>query len=109
MSEIDQQSLRKQEKRPYRVDVRFSPEEYGHLRAQCRIANLGPAKMLRRLAAGAQLRPSTRLPEDVHRAIKSFGGNLNQLAHQANLGRVDKRDVEDVRKQVGELLRAIQG
>ena len=108
MSEADPTLSPKTGKRPYRVHVRFSRDEYGHLREQCRIVNLGPAGLLRALAAGFRLQPIPRLPEDVQRALKSFGGNLNQLAHQANMGRVDSREVEALRSEVAGLLRAIQ-
>jgi hypothetical protein len=94
-------------KRPHRVNVRFSNEEYGHLWEQCRIVRQSPAGLLRSLAAGARLRPVTRFPDDVQRAIKSLGGNLNQLAHQANMGRVDKSEVESLREGIARLLVAI--
>ena len=107
MSEADPTLFPKRGKRPYRVHVRFSREEYGHLREQCRIVNRGPAGLLRALAAGLRLQPIPRLPEDVQRALKSLGGNLNQLAHQANMGRVDRREVEALREGIGQLLRMI--
>ena len=94
-------------RRPYRVNVRFSNEEYGHLWEQCRIVRRSPAGFLRSLAAGAKLRPVPRFPDDVQRAIKSLGGNLNQLAHQANMGRVEKNEVEALRETIGWLLLAI--
>lgn len=95
--------------RPHRVHVRFSTEEYGHLRQQCLIANRGPADFLRCAAKGIQLKAVPRFPEDVQRALKSFGGNLNQLAHQANLGSVDKAEVEALRAEVSRLLSALRG
>jgi hypothetical protein len=109
MHKIASQSPKKLEKRPYRVNVRFSPEEYDHLRLQCSIANLRPAGFLRGLAAGTRIRPVSRLPDDVYRALKSLGGNLNQLAHQANIGRVDSKEVEALRSEVADLVLAIQG
>ncbi len=109
MSEQESISIGKIRRRPHRVNVRFSKEEYGHLREQARIANQRPATLMRGLAMGAQLRAVPRLPEDVQRAMKSFGGNLNQLAHQANLGRVEKKEVDALRTDVAALLQAIQG
>lgn len=95
--------------RPHRVNVRFSAEEYGHLWQQCRIVNRGPANFLRCAAMGIKLAPVPRFPEEVQRALKSLGGNLNQLAHQANLGRVDKSEVEALRAEVSRLLSAVLG
>ena len=109
MSEPESVPVAKVRRRPHRVNVRFSKEEYGHLREQARIANQRPATLMRGLAMGAQLRAVPRLPEDVQRAMKSFGGNLNQLAHQANLGRVDKKELDALRTDVIALLSAIQG
>ncbi|MEJ2367534.1 MAG: plasmid mobilization relaxosome protein MobC [Acidobacteriota bacterium] len=107
---IDSEDLlaEKMRRRPRRVHVRFTLEEYGHLREQARITNQRPATLMRGLVLGLQLRPVPRLPEDVQRAVKSFGRNLNQLAHQANMGRVDQREVEALRKEITHLLRIIQ-
>ncbi len=95
--------------RPHRVHVRFSAEEYGRLREHARFLNRRPATVMRGLALGMHFKPVARLPEDVFRAIKSFGGNLNQLAHQANLGRVDQKLAEALRGEVSRLLTAIHG
>jgi len=108
MTDAAQPSSPRMGKRPYRVNVRFTSEEYGHLWEQCRIVRERPAGFLRKLAAGVRLRPLARFPEDVQRALKSLGGNLNQLAHQANVGRVDKKEVELLRTDVNELLQAIR-
>ena len=108
MTDAAQPSPPRTGKRPYRVNVRFTSEEYGHLWEQCRIAREKPARFLRSLAGGVRLRPVARFPEDVQRALKSLGGNLNQLTHQANMGRVDKKEVELLRAAVNELLQAIR-
>ena len=107
MSDMDSTHTLKTGKRPHRVNVRFSNEEYGHLWEQCRIVHQSPAGFLRSLAAGVRLRPVPRFPDDVQRAIKSLGGNLNQLAHQANMGRVEKNEVEALRETIARLLLAI--
>lgn len=109
MTDQERSAAERNRRRPCRVNVRFTREEYGHLREQARITNQPPATMMRGLALGAQLRAVPRLPEDVQRALKSFGGNLNQLAHQANLGRVDKAAVEALRGEVSQLLNAVSG
>ncbi len=109
MSEQEEISMGKVRPRPHRVNVRFSKVEYGHLREQARIVNQRPATLMRGLVMGAQLRAVPRLPEEVQRAMKSFGGNLNQLAHQANMGRVDKKEVDALRTEVSALLQAMQG
>ena len=98
----------KPRKRPNRVSVRFTNEEYEHVRGQAEIVDRNPASLLRALSMGQELRPVPRFPPDVQRAIKSLGGNLNQLAHQANVGRVDKSQVEALRAEVETLLQALR-
>lgn len=109
MTETTQTTIPRPGKRPHRVNVRFTPEEYKHIKEQARIANKGLAEWLRGLAMGQHFLPVPRFPEDVQRALKSFGGNLNQLAHQANMGRVDKKEVEALRGEASVLLGAIRG
>ena len=95
--------------RPYRLTLRLSPEEYAHITEQAKVTGLKPARFLRELGMGAHIRAARRLPEDVHRAVRSFSGNLNQLAHQANMGRVDPKEVEAIRSEVHALLKALMG
>lgn len=103
---VDQDpSIREKKRlRPCRVNVRLTQEEYGHLREQSEIVNRRPASVMRKLALNMRLKPVARFPEDVYRALTSFGRNLNQLAHQANLGRVDKDEVETLREEVSRLM-----
>ncbi len=94
-------------RRPKRLNVRFSEAEYGHLLEVARTVNLKPAGLVRNLVAGIPLKVVPRFPDNVQRAMKSLGGNLNQLSHQANMGRVDKREVEALRADVSRLLQAV--
>ena len=71
------------------------------------IANLKPAALLRELSLGSCLTAGPPLPKDVYRAIRSFGGNLNQLAHQANMGHGNPKQVEALRASVDDLLKAL--
>ena len=109
MNEQEATTEGKARPRPFRVNVRFNREEWGHLREQARITNKRPATLMRGLVMDANLKAVPRLPEDVLRAMKSFGGNLNQLAHQANLGRVDKKEIDALRGDVSQLLNAVRG
>jgi len=68
-----------------------------------------PARFLRELGLGSCLKAVPRFPDDVHRAIKSYGRNLNQLAHQANMGRVEKSEVEAIREGMEVLLKILLG
>ena len=104
---VDQSAEKR--RRPKRIHVRLTAAEYDHALNQARIANLRPATMLRELALGADLRAVPRFPNDVYRAIKSLAGNLNQLAHQANMGRVDTGSVEALRQSVEALLKKLHG
>ena len=109
MTETTQTISPRPGKRPHRVNVRFTPEEYRHIKEQAQIANKGLAVWLRGLAMGQQYFPVPRFPDDVQRALKSFGGNLNQLSHQANMGRMGTKEVEALRGEVSALLGAIRG
>lgn len=96
-----------QRKRPHRLTLRLSSEELEHVREQAAIANLKPARFARELCMGSCLRPVARLPKEVYRAVRSFGGNLNQLARQANMGQAYIQAVEALRRSVDELLKAL--
>ncbi len=95
--------------RPYRVHVRLTREEYEHLKGLARLANQRPATLTRRLIMGARLRTVPKFPDEVYRAIRSLSGNLNQLAHQANMGRVDLQEVTALRVLMEELLTILLG
>jgi len=64
-----------------------------------------PARLLRELGMGASLKAVPRFPEEVHRAIKGFGRNLNQLARQANMGQADPQVIAALRSEVGSLMK----
>ena len=107
MKETSREGSPKPRKRPHRVHVRMTQEEYNLICEQAQIVNKKPAAFLRALSMGESLRPVPRFPPDVHRAIKSFGPNLNQLSHAANRGVLDKAEVEKLRHSVSELLEAL--
>ena len=98
-----------QRRRPHRLTLRLSAEELGHIRQQAAIANMKPARLLRELAMGACLKAVPRFPADVHRTIKGFGRNLNQLTHQANMGRVDLQEAAAIRSGVESLMKILLG
>ena len=96
-------------RRPNRVHVRLTREEYEHLKELARLANQRPATLTRGLITGARLRAVPKFPDEVYRAIRSLSGNLNQLAHQANMGRVDLQEVTALRVLMEELLTILLG
>ena len=96
-----------QRRRPHRLTLRLSTEELGHIRHQAAVANMRPARFVRELSMGSRLRPVPQLPKEVYRAVRGFGGNLNQLARQANMGRAYLQAVEALRASVNELLRVL--
>jgi len=104
MSETPEMGPEKRRKRPKRVNVRFTEEEYSHLLEKANIVNKRPASFARAILMGEPMKAVPRFPQDVQRAIKSFDPNLNQLAHQSNMGRVDKREVDALRDSVNLLL-----
>ena len=97
----------KNRRRPCRVNVRFTPEDYAHLREQALIANRTPAAHTRGLAKGIHLREIQRFPEEIQRALKVLGSDLNELAHQANIRHVRKEEVRALRGEVRALLEAL--
>jgi hypothetical protein len=99
--------VRKSRPRPYRINVRYSEKEHRHVAEQARIANLKPATLLRELSLGSCLTAVPRFPQDVYRAIRSMGGNLNQLARQANMGHGNPKEVEALRACVNDLLKVL--
>ena len=94
-------------KRPHRLTLRLSAEELSHIRQQAAIANLRPARFVRELSLGSCLKPVPRLPKEVYRAVRGFGGNLNQLARQANMGRAYLQAVEALRASVSDLMKLL--
>ena len=107
MSETSQVASPKPRRRPHRLHIRMTQEEFDHVCEQARIVNKRPASFTRALLMGEALKPVPRFPPDVHRAIKSLGPNLNQLSHAANRGAVDKGEVDKLRESVSELLEAL--
>ncbi len=66
-------------RRTSKVEVRFSPDEYRHLLDQAHIANKSPTMFIRAAVAGVRLKPVTRYPDDVFRAIIGLSPNFNKL------------------------------
>jgi len=107
MSETMTGETGKTRKRLERVHVRFTTAEYAHVKELAQITNKEPTALLRSVILGERLKAAQRLPDDVYRAVRSLSGNINQLAHQANMGRVDVSAVEALRAEVGQLLKVL--
>lgn len=71
-------------KRIRSVFVRLTEDEYRHASEQASTAGMKPPRLARELMNGAYIRPAKKLPEEVYRAVISFGNNLNQLARAMN-------------------------
>ena len=65
-------------RRTFQVKVRFTPDEHAHLLNQARITNKSPT-MLTAAVAGVRLKPVTKYPHEVFRAIIGLSRNFNQL------------------------------
>ena len=107
MTETTNREAEEKRPRPYRLTVRFTPEEFAHLTEQARSVHRSPANLLRHLGMSQRLKAVHRCPEDFYMAIKSFADNLNQLAHKANLGYVEAIEVEALRAEAGQLIKAL--
>ncbi len=79
-------------KRTKRLHLRLTDEEYAHAFEQASIAGMKPTTLARNLLLGLSIKPPNRLPDEVYRAVTSFGNNLNQLARAMNTSPFDCRD-----------------
>ena len=107
MEETTNREAERKRPRPYRITVRFTPEEYARLIEQAKAVHRSPANLLRHLVMSLRLKAIQRWPEEVNVAIKSFADNLNQLAHKANTGPVDSHEVEALQAEAGQLIKAL--
>ena len=70
------------------IGVRVSPSEYDDLRAKAEQMSMTPAQWLREAALSRRL-PSPPVPpinREQYAELARLSGNLNQLAHAANIG-----------------------
>ena len=79
-------------RRVHRLHLRLDDEEYAHAFEQASIARMKPTALARDLLLGLSIKPPNRLPDEVYRAVTSFGNNLNQLAKAMNTSPFDCRD-----------------
>ncbi len=92
-------------RRTHRLHLRLSEEEYAHAREQASIARLKPTALARDLLLGLSIKPANRLPDEVYRAVTSFGNNLNQLTKAMNTVPFDCRDrLDSLRSDVKALI-----
>lgn len=79
------------------VPVRFTAEEYAHLKATAAAAGLKIETTVRKLVMDCQLRP--RPPNeyaDLLRELSAIGNNINQIAYWANAQKgITDTQVED--------------
>lgn len=69
------------------VTVRLSPTEVVELVQKAKLSGLPPATFLRQAALGTELpRPVPAINRTAWESLARLGGNLNQIAHQANAG-----------------------
>lgn len=107
MEETTNREAERKRPRPYRITVRFTPEEYARLIEQAKAVHRSPANLLRHLVMSLRLKAVHRWPEEVNVAIKNFADNLNQLAHKANTGPVEASEVEALGAEAGQLIKAL--
>lgn len=96
------------------IGVRVSAAEYDSLRAKAAVMNMTPAQWLREAALTRRL-PTPPVPA-VNRAeyaeLARMGANLNQLAHNANIGLnvvIDRAYLEQTIDELRALRRALLG
>lgn len=100
--------LQPEERRTERHNIRFSPNEYEHVRQQADAAGLDVAEYLRRRALGYVVpqAPHRRGVEPgLLRELNAIGVNINQIARNLNSGRRQRLDVRSV---MGELEAALR-
>lgn len=93
-------------RRTSKVEVRFSPDEYAHLLNQAQITNKSPTMLIRAAVAGARLKPVTRYPDDVFRAIVGLSRNFNQLVKK--LHATSQLDLPEARELTSRLEALLQ-
>jgi hypothetical protein len=105
------------EARTERLNLRFSPEEWGEIDAKARAAGLSPTEFCRLAALGQRVEaaPVDRAPVSpagvAHVvALNRVGVNLNQIARALNsdLG-IQPRELENSLHRVNQLLDTWQG
>lgn len=92
-------------RRVHRLHLRLDGAEYAHVFEQASLAGLKPTVLARGLLLGLSIKPANKLPDEVYRAVTSFGNNLNQLARAMNTSPFDCRDsVDSLRADVKALV-----
>lgn len=102
--------LQPEERRTERHNIRFSPNEYEHVRQQADAAGLDVAEYLRRRALGYVVprAPHRRGVEaGLLRELNSIGVNINQIARNLNAGRRQRLDVRGVMDELQDALRRL--
>jgi len=91
-------------RRPFRVQVRLSTEEYAHLVDQAAAVHRKPAELFRKLLAGSRLKPVAVYPPEVMRAIVGLGRNWNQLVKKVHFtSALDTEDTRTILKGIKDL------
>ena len=96
------------------IGVRVSAEEYAALRAKAEQMGMTPAQWLREAALSRRL-PSPPVPpinREQYAELARLSGNLNQLAHAANIGQnvaVNDALLQRLAGEVGRLRLALIG
>ena len=93
-----------------RISLRLDSAEYAHLKQLSADTGLKMEPVLRRLIAGAELRP--RPPDELPELLRQLSGmavNINQIAKVANArGFVRMKDIDRIKAMQGLLWRTMK-
>lgn len=90
------------------IHLRLTEDEFARIADQAEIANIRVTNFVRRAALATKLKPVAKYPDDVYRAIRSIGNNLNQLARKANSQeRLIREEIQELESLVRGLMRCL--
>ncbi len=88
----------------YFLSVRLKPTEYQKLKQLCEDSRLPASTVIRKLIAGAEVRPRrTKELKELYLAVNRIGTNINQIARKTNAGFATRSDMQKLLYLMGQI------
>lgn len=88
----------------YFLSVRLKPTEHLKLKQLCRDSGLPVSTVIRKLIAGAEVRPRrTKELKELYLAVNRIGTNINQIARKTNAGFATRSDMQELLYLMGQI------